>query len=303
MLWTVLLTGLAWLVVPKLLKKLYDLAFAPPVWNGQGKRIVITGASSGIGEELAKRYAGMGARLVLAARREEELQRVSEECSKLGAAQVDCIVSDISKQEECRHLIETAAKKLDGVFDCIILNAGISMGECFEDVKDLSIFRRLMDVNYYGCIDCTKFALPYLKRSKHAKIVVMSSIAGKGGVPTRSGYCASKFALHGFYDSLRCELKSRYNNIDVCIICPGFVKTNINNTRLGDAPQAFDEKKAMSVETAGEIMVSAIEKGKREEVMTSYGKAGVYVRFFLPELYDWISLRAMQHVTGHNKAA
>lgn len=145
--------------------------------------------------------------------------------------------------------------------------------------------RRLIDVNYYGSVDCTHFALPYLKKSSHAKILVVSSLAGKGGVPHRSGYCASKYALHGFYESLRQELSPKYP-IGITLVCPGFVKTNINANRLGSHPSAFDINKAMPVQEAGRIIVDAVRQGKREEIFTQVGKIGTWLNFFAPELYD-----------------
>jgi len=258
-------------------------SFFASKWDPKGKGIVITGASSGIGEDLAYSYSRLGARLVLCARREDELKAVAEKCKKLGAASVDYVLADVAEEADCSKLIAFAISKLDGVIDCLILNAGVSMGCNFEDVKDISIFRKLMDVNYFGCINTTHFALPYLKKSKKGIIVVISSLAGKFGVPERTGYCGSKFALHGFYESLRIEL-AKYG-IQVTLICPGIVQTNINNTRLGPNPSNWDIKKAMPIEECSRIITSAVASGKPEEVFTAAGKAAQYIRFFWPELY------------------
>lgn len=279
-----------WLALPAAVLKLWRSIYRPREWEAKGRGIVITGASSGIGEELAYQYAKQGSRLVLCARREGELKAVAEKCESLGAQLVHYTLADVSKTDDCKRLMEEAAEKCGGVIDMIVLNAGISMGVPFEDVADLAIFRRLMEVNYYGCVDCTHFALPFLKKSTHAKILVISSLAGKGGVPHRSGYCASKFALHGFYETLRQELSPKYP-IGVTLVCPGFVNTNINATRLGPNPTTFDISKAMPVEEAGRIIVSAVRNGKREEVFTREGKIGEWVRFFLPELYDAAAIR------------
>eukprot|EP00013_Stygamoeba_regulata_P021054 CAMPEP_0177653490 /NCGR_PEP_ID=MMETSP0447-20121125/13765_1 /TAXON_ID=0 /ORGANISM="Stygamoeba regulata, Strain BSH-02190019" /LENGTH=307 /DNA_ID=CAMNT_0019156953 /DNA_START=149 /DNA_END=1072 /DNA_ORIENTATION=- len=261
-------------------------------WLAAGKLVVITGASAGIGKSLALEYARQGARLVLAARRENELRKVAKLCENLSPLNLDVTIvkCDVSIEEDCKNLMDTAGALHNGRIDAIFLNAGISMGELFEDVKDVSIFRRLMDVNYHGCVYCTYYALPYLKKSEHGKIVVISSLAGKGPLPTRSGYSASKYALHGFFDSLRIELSEKYP-IDVTLICPGLVQTDINRTRLGSNPEQLDMNQGMTVSEATQIIALKTLNGVREEVFTLPGKIGQYIRFFIPELYDTIVRR------------
>jgi len=299
-----ILTLVVVVVVPKLVAKLFSMLFTQK-WDSTGKAIVITGASSGIGEECAKYYAKHGAKLVLSARRMNELERVADECRALGAGKVLCVQTDVSQASDCKNLIQEAAQFLDGVIDLLFLNAGLSMSTAFPDLKeeDMEIFHRLMNVNYFGCIYCTHYALPCLKKSPQGKIAVVSSLAGLGPVNARTGYCASKFALHGFFESLRLDFKTQKLPITVTMICPGYVATNINNTRLGPSIRKFDESKALPVEKAMEIMGRAISISKRTEIFPLMGNIGHYLRFFAPALYDFAAVRAMEHYSENESKA
>ena len=164
-----------------------------------GKVVVITGASSGIGKAMAIEYAAMGAKVVLGARQGDKLEALSNDIIAKGGKAVWC-ATDVTKVEDCERLIETAVDSFGGI-DVLICNAGISMRALFDDL-DLSVLHRLMDVNFWGTVYCTKFALPYLQKSK-GSLVGISSVAGIHGLPGRTGYSASKYAMTGFLETIR----------------------------------------------------------------------------------------------------
>ncbi|MDP2235192.1 MAG: SDR family oxidoreductase [Bacteroidales bacterium] len=251
----------------------------------QNKVVIITGASSGIGKATALETAFRGARLVLAARRIEALMDVVDQCKNIGA-QVIGIVTDVSKDEDCRILIGKAVEQF-GQIDILINNAGISMRALFEKT-DLSVIRKLMDVNFWGTVYCTKYALPYLIKNK-GSVVGVSSVAGYKGLPGRTGYSASKFAMQGFLDALRVE--NLKNELHVMVACPGFTASNIRNTALsadgsqqGESPR--DESKMMSSEAVAKYLIKAIEKRKRTIVLTTQGKVTVFLNKFIPSFFD-----------------
>lgn len=262
--------------------------------NFEDQRVIITGASSGIGRELARQLASQGANLVLGARREKELWAVAEECQALGA-QAIATLTDVTEQSQCKQLIEKAVDSYGGI-DMLINNAGASMHAHFENVVDLSVYERLIRINYLGAVFCTHYALPHLKTSQ-GKIVAVSSLAGKTGVPTRTGYSASKHALHGFFDALRCELAG--SGVKVTIVCPGYVATGIRRYIIGDDGRPMDksytnESKFMSTETCAGIILTAAAKGKREVIMTLTGMVGQYVKPFFPGLIDRVALKKVK---------
>ena len=180
------------------------------------KVIVITGASSGIGEAMARVYAAQGARVVLGARSVQKLQLIVGEIRAQGGQAVYCGV-DVTVPDQCRELIETAVREY-GRIDVLICNAGLSMRAIFDDVE-LSVLHRLMDVNFWGAVNCCKYALPYLQATK-GSIVGISSVAGLHGLPGRTGYSASKYAMTGFLETLRIENLKK--GLHVMIACPGF---------------------------------------------------------------------------------
>jgi short-subunit dehydrogenase len=253
------------------------------------QRIILTGASSGIGRELAKQLAAQGAHIAIAARREKELSQVAKECGELGGEAL-AIPTDIADQAQCKALIEQTVQVWGGV-DMLINNAGISMHAKFEDIAELSVYERIMRVNYLGAVACTHYALPHLKASK-GRLVVVSSLAGKTGVPTRTGYSASKHALHGFFDSLRVELDG--SGVSVTIVCPGYVATAIRRYLIGrdgqpESRSDRDESKFMSVESCARTILQAAAQRKREVIMTATGKAGQFIKLFFPGLIDKIA--------------
>ncbi|NTW33248.1 MAG: SDR family oxidoreductase [Bacteroidetes bacterium] len=251
----------------------------------KNKVVVITGASSGIGKALAFEFAALGAKLVIAARNQEKLKKIEEE---LSSKQYDVltVATDVSIENDCKILIERSIEKY-GAIDILINNAGISMRALFEEV-DMTVLHQLMDINFWGTVYCTKYALPYLLKSK-GSVVGVSSIAGYKGLPGRTGYSASKFAMQGFLETLRIE--NLKNNLHVLIACPGFTASNIRNTALakdgsmqGESP--LDEKKLMSAEKVAHHIINAIKKRKHRIVLTTQGKLIVLLNKFFPKLMD-----------------
>jgi short-subunit dehydrogenase len=260
----------------------------------KNKVVVITGASRGIGRELAYRLASQGAKLSLAARNAERLEAVRAECEVLGGKAI-AVSTDVAEQAQCENLMRKTVEAFGGI-DVLVNNAGISMWAYFEEVTDLSIYEQIMRVNYLGSVYCTHYALPHLKVSR-GQIVGVSSLTGKNGVPTRSGYAASKHAMVGFFDTLRIELDPF--GVSVTMIYPGFVATEVRKRAfgpdgkpLGDSP--VREKEIMTVEKCVDLMLPAIQKRKRELVMTLRGKVGQYLKLVAPGLVDNIARRAIE---------
>ncbi len=249
------------------------------------KVCIITGASSGIGKALAFELAGYKAKLVLAARNEKELEELKPQLEKLGA-EVMVVKTDVSIEADCKNLIEQTITRFHSI-DVLINNAGISMRAIFEDVE-LSVLKRLMDTNFWGTVYCTKYALPYLLASK-GSVTGVSSIAGYKGLPGRTGYSASKFAMQGFLEVLRIENLKK--DLHVLIACPGFTASNIRNTALakdgsmqGESPR--DEDKMMTAAEVAKHIVNAIRKRKNKIILTSMGKMTVTLNKFFPKFMD-----------------
>jgi short-subunit dehydrogenase len=248
--------------------------------------IIITGASVGIGCELALQLASKEAWLALAARNTEKLESVASQCRQRGSKAI-VIPTDITKQSQCANLIERTVSEY-GRIDTIINNAGLSMFARFDEIQDLKMMEQIMQVNYFGSVYCTFYALPHLKATK-GRIVGISSLLGKTGAPTRTGYSASKHAIVGFYDSLRIECAK--DEISVTVIYPGFVTTGIREHALGrDAKpigkSPVSETGIMSVDTCVRLITKAIAQRKRELVMTMQGKMGPWLKLIAPGLID-----------------
>lgn len=259
--------------------------------------IVITGASSGIGEAIALYYASTRiCRLVLAARSIEKLKKVALKCRKLGC-EVAVVPTDVSKAKHCKILIKETIRIFNRL-DILVLNAGVSMHMAFEEIKDLEIFRKLMDTNYFGYVYCTHYALPYLKKSAQPRIIVVGSLSGETGVPLRTGYCASKFAVNGFFEALRIEIGSV---VPITVVAPGYVATNIREAAFG--PKDFSpDAHMMSPERCAELIVDAADKGKRKVVLTLSGKLACAVRPFFPQVVDGL-VRRRAYDKQHFKSA
>jgi short-subunit dehydrogenase len=249
------------------------------------KVCLITGASSGIGEALAIEAARRGFQLSLAARSVDKLQAVAERCTALGT-QVLATACDVSSEADCRNFIQQTIAHF-GRADVLMNNAGISMRAMLADVH-LDVIRQVMDTNFWGTVYCTHAALPHLLKTR-GSVVGISSTAGFKGLPGRTGYSASKFAMHGFLESLRCEnLKT---GLHVLIACPGFTASNIRNSALNkDAlPQKespLDEGKLMTAADCAMHILNAVEKKKRTLVLTFTGKRTVWINKLFPAWAD-----------------
>ena len=256
--------------------------------------VAITGASKGIGAELARQLAAQGARLVLAARSEKELEAVARDCRDAGASVV-CVRADVANERDCQAIVAGAVLAF-GRLDTLVNNAGVSMWARFEDIEDMSILERIMQVNYMGAVYCTRHALPHLRQSR-GRIVGVASIAGMVGVPTRTGYAASKHAMRGFFDSLRIELDG--TGVSVTMIYPDFVSTGIRENASGPDGKPImlspvKEGEVMSVEVCARRIVKAISRREREVVMTARGKMGLWLKLLAPALIDRMAKRAIE---------
>jgi len=257
----------------------------------KNKVVVITGASSGIGKALAKEFASMGSKLSLGARRTELLEELRIEFPD---TEILIQKTDVSNENDCRILIEETIKRF-GQIDVLINNAGISMRALFEEV-DLKVIRQLMDVNFYGTVYCTKFALPYLLKTKGSLVGVIS-IAGYVGLPGRSGYSASKFAIRGFLDTIRIENLKK--GLHVLVAAPGFTASEVRQVALtndgsqqGETPR--DESKMMSADECAHYIIRAIQKRKRTLILTfTEGKLTVLLGKFFPALLDKLTYNHM----------
>lgn len=258
-----------------------------------GKSVILTGASEGIGRALALELARRGARQVLAARNSERLASVCAECAALGGSTVPA-ATDVSDREACRALVSRAIEEF-GRLDVLINNAGVTMWTKFEEVTELDIFATLMRVNYLGAVYLTKFALPHLKETQ-GRLVVVSSVAGMTGVPTRTGYSASKHAVIGFFDSLRIELAG--TGVSVTNVAPDFVRSEIHRRAMTGSGEALGRSplantKIMSAETCARIVADATEKRRRLVITSARGRIGRWVRLVAPGLIDKIAARAI----------
>jgi NADP-dependent 3-hydroxy acid dehydrogenase YdfG len=249
------------------------------------KVVVITGASSGIGLATAREFAARGSKVVLAARREDILKELENEFRSKGHEAL-AVKTDVTVIDDCKNLIDKAIEKF-GKIDILINNAGISMRALFINV-DLQVLRRLMEVNFWGTVYCTKFALPHLIKSQ-GTLVGVSSVAGFHGLPGRSGYSASKFAMHGFMETLRIE--NLKNGLHVMILSAGFTKSEIrkkaltdNGSEQGYTPRA--EEKMMMPEQVARTMIRAIKKKKRIKILTLEGQLIALLQRIIPGIVD-----------------
>lgn len=248
-----------------------------------GKVVIVTGASSGIGRALVLGLLERDAMVVLAARNRKAMEEVA---SGIDPEKYLIVPADVAREDDCRKLIEATVRRF-GRIDILINNAGVSMRALFADT-DLRVIERLMQVNFWGAVYCTKFALPHLLQAG-GSVVGVSSIAGYKGLPARSGYSASKFALQGFLESLR--LEHRKSGLHVLIACPGFTASNIRKTALakdgsvqGESPRA--EERMMPAEVAAKHILKAIARKKKSLILTRQGKLTVWLNKLFPSLTD-----------------
>lgn len=259
-------------------------------WTARDKVVVITGASSGIGEALAYEFAKQGAILFLCARRTEKLAEVATTCKeKYGASNVTIHKVDVTRESDVSRLIETIDATHEKI-DCLVLNAGVSMGEALGNLEDLKIIKDVMDVNFFSAASLTHNALPLLKNAEKSRIVVISSVLGiVSSLPFRTGYIASKCALKGFFESLQSEVIN--DNIFISIAYPGLVKTEISKSRLGTDKKDFDFSKAMSSDDCAKIIVDGTVKGQKEIFPAQYME-GFICRLMDGAFPDLVSLMA-----------
>ncbi len=247
------------------------------------KVVVITGGSDGIGRALVDAFIVAGARVATCARNYDKLYTLLLQHTNVMLHTMAC---DISKESDCKRFIESTIKTFGGI-DILINNAGISMRALFQDT-DVEVIKKVMDVNFYGAIYCTKYALPSIMERKGA-IAAVSSIAGYRGLPGRTGYSASKFALQGWMEALRTELL--HSGVHVMWVCPGFTASNIRHVALNShgEPQgesSMEEGKMMTAAECAQHIIKAVEQRKRTLVLTSTGKRTVFMNRFFPSLAD-----------------
>lgn len=249
----------------------------------KNKVVAITGGSEGIGRALVELLLPMGAKVATCARNQDKLYDLQLSYSTLP---LHCIVADVSNYKDCKLFIDSTLKQF-GCIDILINNAGISMRSLLRDAE-IEVFRKIMDINYFGTVYCTKLALESIIEKK-GTIVGVSSIAGYRGLPGRSGYSASKFAVNGWLESIRTELMDE--GVNVMWVCPGFTRSNIRNAALnanaqsqGESP--LNESELMSAKECAEYILKAIEKNKRTLVLTFKGKQTVFFNKFFPSWTD-----------------
>lgn len=254
--------------------------------------VIVTGASAGIGKSLALMLASRCAKVVVAARRAERLEQIGESC-RMFCGEVLVLPTDVSDEAQCKALVERTIAAY-GRLDMLINNAGLAASALFDEFPDLNLFKHTMDVNFYGAVYCTYYALPYLKQTK-GRIVAVSSMGGKAGLPYNTPYCSSKYAMHGFYDSLRMELHQ--HGVSVTLVCPWWVATEFHESQMnkdgvprGERGRAYYTKKTMTSDQCARIVLSAAFK-RRREVLMGPGALAVWLKAFAPGLLDWLAVK------------
>lgn len=249
------------------------------------KVVIITGGSSGIGKALAFEFGKHGSKILVTGRNQQNLEKVVEELRQAGIDAAG-FQSDVSKEDDNRRMAEEAVR-LYGKIDVLINNAGISMRALFEDV-DIEVLKKVMDINFYGVLYATKFCLPQILKN-HGSVIGISSVAGYRGLPGRTGYSASKFALNGFLEVLRTELLNR--NVNVLTASPGYTSSNIRKRSLtkdgtiqGESPR--DEKSMMSAEECAHHIYKATVKRRKILILTKQGKLTVFMNKWFPVWAD-----------------
>jgi short-subunit dehydrogenase len=263
------------------------------------KVVVITGASSGIGKACAEEFAKRGANLVLAARQYVTLCETTAALEKQYGIKALAVQADVGKQEDCESLMKQAVATFGGI-DVLVNNAGLSMRALFQDV-DLGVLKNLMDVNFWGTVYCSKYALAEILKTK-GSIIGVSSIAGYRGLPGRTGYSASKFAMNGFMESLRTEMLN--TGVHIMVACPGFTTSNIRVAALSEdgsshGESSMEEGKMMTAEEVAIIITDGIQHRKRTLIIGGQGKLTVWLNKLLPALADKL---VFNHFTKEKKA-
>jgi short-subunit dehydrogenase len=252
------------------------------------KVVVVTGGTEGIGKALVEALITEGAKVATCGRNHDKLYMLQ---SAYPSAHLHTMVADVSSENDCRRFMETTIKNFGGI-DILINNAGVSMRAILKEA-DTEVIRKVMDINFYGTVYCTKYALNSIIERK-GTIVGVSSIAGYRGLPGRSGYSASKFAVQGWLEAIKTELMA--DGVHVMWVCPGFTTSNIRSAALnkdatshGETP--MDETKMMSAEECAEHILKAVRKKKRTLVLTFTGKRTVFMQKFFPKLADKLAYK------------
>jgi len=260
----------------------------------RGKVVVVTGASEGIGRAICLALAPQGARLVLAARNGARLEELKKEVEALGGGAL-CVPTDVTEEAACKALIARAGEAY-GQIDALVNNAGGTMWTTLEDITDLSIFDRLIRLNYLGSVYCTYYALPWLKKTR-GRIVGVSSVAGITGVPTRTAYAASKHAMFGFFDSLRIEVAEQ--GISVTMAAPDYVVSEIHRRALGSdgkplGVSPIHEAKVMKSDECARLIVEAMTRRERLLLTSSRGRLGRWLKLLAPQVMDNLAAKAIR---------
>ena len=264
-----------------------------------GSRMLITGASQGIGKALAEAAAARGAKLIVCARKLELLTDLAQQIRARGSV-IEIVQADITVADDRCKLVETAERVFGGL-DILVNNAGIGATGHFADVAPERL-RQIMEVNFFGLTETTRVFLPMLKKGTKPAIVNVSSIAGKRGIPARSEYSASKFAVQGFSEALRAELAK--DGVDVLIVCPGLTQTNFSANMIEQkALVQLDHMRGMSAEDVAAHTLKAIERGTNEVCLTLNGKLMALVARFFPWVADIIVKRKVRGLFKEEIAA
>jgi short-subunit dehydrogenase len=258
----------------------------------QDKVTIVTGASAGIGKALCMQLAEEGAKVVLAARRFDRLEQVAAECRERGGEAL-AVRTDVSDEVQCKALIKMAVETF-GRLDILVNNAGLAATALFEDFPDLRLFKHTMDVNFYGSVYCSYYALPYLKQTR-GRILAISSLGGKAAIPYNTPYIASKYAMHGFYDALRMELMQ--HGVSVTVICPSWVRTEFHEVQMdkdgipkGARGRALYSKNTMTAERCAGIALQAAYRRQRE-VLMGPGLLAAWLKLLAPGFLDWFAVK------------
>jgi short-subunit dehydrogenase len=264
-----------------------------------GSRILITGASQGIGRALALAAARRGARVLAAARSEQLLRELADEASAAGRL-LETVVADVTSPADRQRMVAAARLCLGGL-DVLVNNAGIGATGHFAEVSPERL-RKIMEVNFFGLTETTRVFLPVLRGGAKPAVVNISSVAGKRGIPARSEYSASKFAVQGFSEALRAEVAK--DGIDVLLVCPGLTQTNFSHNMIEQkARLQLDHMRGMTAEQAALATLQAIERGRNETVLTFQGKLIALVSRLFPRLADRLAARRVRALFREEIAA
>ncbi len=254
--------------------------------------VIVTGASAGIGKSLALLLASQCAKVVIAARRADRLEQIAESC-RMFCGEVTVVPTDVSDEAQCKALIDTTIHTY-GRLDMLINNAGMAASALFDEFPNLCLFKRTVDINFYGAVYCTYYALPYLKQS-HGRLVAVSSLGGKTAIPYNTPYCSSKYALHGFYDALRMELYQA--GVSCTVVCPSWVATEFHEAQLnkegtprGEVGRAYYTNRTMTSDQCAEIILKAAYQ-RRREVLMGPGRLAVWLKLIAPGFLDWFAVK------------